>query len=131
MIVVAAVIVREGKVLACQRNGAGKFPLKWEFPGGKVQPDEAPGAALARELAEELNVAAKIGPQIFRARHKYCEMDETVELLFFRAEIESTEVENRIFNALKWIEPKNLSELDFLEADRTIIQKLASGEIRL
>ena len=131
MIVVAAVIVGEGKVLACQRNGAGKFPLKWEFPGGKVRPEEAPGAALARELAEELNVVAKIGPQIFRARHKYSEMTETVELLFFRAEIESGKLENRIFSDLKWLPPQDLPDLDFLEADRGFIQKLASGEIRL
>lgn len=131
MIVVAAVIMRDGQILVCQRSAAGKFPLKWEFAGGKVQPNETPEAALARELAEELNVAAKIGPRIFRARHKYSEMNEPVELLFLRAEIESGEVENRIFNALKWIEPQRLSELDFLEADRAFIQKLAREEIRL
>ena len=131
MIVVAAIIVRDGKILACQRNAAGKFPLKWEFPGGKVQPNETPQAALAREIAEELNVAAKIGSQIFRAHHKYAEMDEVVELLFFAAQIESGEVENRIFNALKWVEPNKLSELDFLDADRAIVQKLARGESSL
>lgn len=131
MIVVAAVIVRDRKILACQRSVAAKFPLKWEFPGGKVQPNETPEAALARELVEELNVAAKIGPHIFRTRHKYAEMNEPVELLFFAAEIVSGEVENRVFQALKWIEPKKLSELDFLEADRAFIQKLASGEIGL
>src|SRR5215472_1874998 len=123
--------MRDGKILACQRNAAGKFPLKWEFPGGKVQPNEAPQAALARELVEELNVCAKIGPQIFRTRHKYQEMKEPVELLFFRAEIESRDVENRIFNALKWIEPRRLSELDFLDADRAFVQKLAREEIGL
>jgi len=131
VIVVAAIIMRDGKILACQRNAAGKFPLKWEFPGGKVQPNEAPQAALARELVEELNVCAKIGPQIFRTRHKYQEMKEPVELLFFRAEIESRDVENRIFNALKWIEPRRLSELDFLDADRAFVQKLAREEIGL
>lgn len=123
--------MRDGKILACQRSAAGKFPLKWEFPGGKVQPNETSQEALARELAEELNVAAKIGPQIFRARHKYAEMSETVELLFFRAEIESDKLENRIFSDLKWLRPEDLADLDFLEADRGFIRKLASGEIRL
>ena len=131
MIVVAAVIERGGKILGCQRSASGKFPLKWEFPGGKVQPNEEPRVALERELIEELNVAAKIGPQIFHTRHKYAEMHEPVELLFFKAEIESGEIENRIFNALRWIEPGKLDELDFLEADCTFIQKLARGEIRL
>lgn len=123
--------MRDGKILACQRSAAGKFPLKWEFPGGKVQPNETSQEALARELAEELNVAAKIGPQIFRARHKYAEMSETVELLFFRAEIESDKLENRIFSDLKWLRPEDLADLDFLKADRGFIRKLASGEIRL
>jgi len=123
--------MRDGKILACQRNAAGKFPLKWEFPGGKVQPNEAPQAALARELTEELNISAVIGPQIFHTHHKYPEIKEPVELLFFRAEIESRDVENRIFNALKWIEPRRLSELDFLDADRAFVQKLAREEIGL
>ncbi|HXT85698.1 MAG TPA: (deoxy)nucleoside triphosphate pyrophosphohydrolase [Verrucomicrobiae bacterium] len=131
MIVVAAVVMRDGKILACQRSASGKFPLKWEFPGGKIQPNEVPQAALARELEEELNVAAKIGPQLFRTCHKYAEMNESVELFFFKAEIGPSEVENRIFNALKWIEPKKLSELDFLDADRAFIQKLAREEIGL
>lgn len=129
--VVAAVIVRDGKILACQRSAAGKFPLKWEFPGGKVQPNETPQAALARELAEELDVAAKIGPQIFHARHKYAEMSESVELLFFKTEIESAKIANRVFNEVKWLAPEGLPKLDFLEADFELVQKLARGEIRL
>ena len=131
MIVVAAIILHEGKILACQRSAAGKFPLKWEFPGGKVQPGETPEAALARELAEELNICATIGPQIYGARHKYAEMSEPVELLFFKAEIESGELENRVFNDVRWFAPEGLPKLDFLEADLELVQKLARGEVRL
>lgn len=131
MIVVAAVIVHGGKILACQRSAAGRFPLKWEFPGGKVQPNETPQEALARELAEELDVAAKIGPLIFHTRHKYAEMHESVELLFFRAEIESVEIASRVFNEVRWLPPEGLPKLDFLEADSELVQKLARGEIRL
>ncbi len=131
MIVVAAIIVRDGKLLACQRSAAGKFPLKWEFPGGKVQPNETPQEALARELEEELGVRARIGPEIFRARHKYAEMTEAVELLFFVAEIESGEIENRVFNDMRWLPPEDLPKLDFLEADFKLIEKIARGEISL
>jgi 8-oxo-dGTP diphosphatase len=131
VIVVAAIIVRDGNILACQRSAAGKFPLKWEFPGGKVQPNETPEVALARELTEELNIAATIGPQIFRTHHKYAEMDEAVELLFFKAEIDSDEIENRVFNDMRWLSPEGLPKLDFLTADFELVQKLARGEISL
>lgn len=131
MIVVAAVIVRDGRVLACQRSGAGKFPLKWEFPGGKIQSGETPENALERELREELGVAAKIGSEIFRARHKYPKMNESVELIFFRALLSSTQIENRVFNDVRWLPPKDLPDLDFLKADRELLRKLASGEISL
>jgi 8-oxo-dGTP diphosphatase len=129
MIVVAAVIARNGCVLACQRNGAGKFPLKWEFPGGKAHADETPQEALARELNEELGVAATIGAEIFRTSHKYDEMREAVELIFLEAHVGTGEINNRIFQEMKWVEPKKLSALDFLEADRELIRKLEAGEI--
>ena len=131
MIVVAAIISHDGKILACQRSAIGKFALKWEFPGGKVQPGEGPQAALIRELEEELNVCARIGPQIYSVRHKYTEMSEAVELLFFKAEIESGEIENRVFNDVRWLPAEDLPYLDFLEADLELVQKLARGEIRL
>ncbi|HEV2221981.1 MAG TPA: (deoxy)nucleoside triphosphate pyrophosphohydrolase [Candidatus Acidoferrales bacterium] len=131
MLVVAAVIVREGRVLTCQRSRSGKFPLKWEFPGGKVQSDESPEAALARELREELSVNASVGAEICRTRHKYPEMPSVVELIFFAATIDSGEVDNRVFEATAWVAPQKLPEMDFLDADRELISKLATGGIQL
>ena len=127
MAVAAAVITRDGRVLACQRNRSGKFPLKWEFPGGKVQTGETLQAALERELNEELGVSARIGIEIYRTRHKYAEMPEAVELIFFAARIETGEIENRIFERIAWVEPENLREMDFLEGDHEFVEKLASG----
>ncbi|MGB6485210.1 MAG: (deoxy)nucleoside triphosphate pyrophosphohydrolase [Candidatus Acidiferrales bacterium] len=131
MVVVAAIIARDGCVLACQRSRRSKFALKWEFPGGKVQPGETPQAALERELNEELGVRARIGEEIFRTEHKYAQMREAVQLLFFEARVESSEVENRIFEKIEWVEPEKLTEMDFLEADRELIEKLAAREIRM
>jgi 8-oxo-dGTP diphosphatase len=131
MVVVAAVIVRDGRVLACQRSRKGRFPLKWEFPGGKVQPGEMPEAALRRELNEELGVQAKIGAEILRTQHKYEQMREPVELIFFEASVERCEMENRVFEKIDWVEPERLREMDFLEADRELIEKLAGREIRI
>lgn len=126
MVVVAAVISRNGRILACQRNRKDSFALKWEFPGGKVRRGEPPKAALARELREELGVGAKIGEEIFRKRHKYEQMKDEVELIFYGAELESPSIENRVFEAIEWVEPAALRSKDFLEADRELIEKLAN-----
>ncbi|MFZ0639973.1 MAG: (deoxy)nucleoside triphosphate pyrophosphohydrolase [Candidatus Acidiferrales bacterium] len=129
MVVVAAIIVRAGRVLACQRSRKSKFALKWEFPGGKVQAGETPQAALERELDEELGMRAKIGEEVFRIEHKYAQMRGPVQLLFFKARIESGEIENRIFEKIEWVEREKLQEMDFLEADRELIDKLATRKI--
>ncbi|MGC1105082.1 MAG: (deoxy)nucleoside triphosphate pyrophosphohydrolase [Candidatus Acidiferrales bacterium] len=131
MVVVAAIIARDGRILACQRSRKSKFALKWEFPGGKVQPGETPQAALERELNEELGVRARIGEEVFRTEHKYEQMSERIALIFFEVHIESGALENRIFEKVEWVEPSKLGELDFLEADRELIEKLAAREIRI
>lgn len=129
--VVAALIESDGKLLACQRKRGGPFELLWEFPGGKVQAGEAPGAALARELDEELGVAAIMGREVYRTQHRYAEMKEPIELIFFTARVPVAEVRNLVFERIEWRDPRTLGELDFLPADRELIAKLASGAIRL
>lgn len=129
--VVAALIEWEGKLLACQRRRGGAFELMWEFPGGKVQPGESLEAALARELREELGVSARIGPEIHRARHQYAEMNEPIELVFFAAGVAPGEIRNLVFERIEWCEPPKLPELDFLPADRALIEMLAGGTLRL
>ena len=69
MIVVAAVIEQDGEILVCQRRRGSRHELKWEFPGGKVEPGEEPRAALIRELQEELKIDADIGPELNRYEH--------------------------------------------------------------
>src|SRR2546423_15133048 len=69
--VVAALILRDGKVLICQRTLHQPMALKWEFPGGKIEPGEQPKAALKRELEEELGINANIGQEVAHVRHQY------------------------------------------------------------
>src|SRR5437868_6209079 len=69
--VVAGLILREGRVLICQRTKYQPMPLKWEFPGGKIEQGEEPVSALERELEEELGIRAKIGPEVATIRHYY------------------------------------------------------------
>ncbi len=129
MQVVAALIEHEGKVLACQRRRGGAFEFLWEFPGGKKRPDETLQQALARELSEELGVTAKIGREIYRTQHRYAEMSEPIELIFFAASAPPVEIRNLIFERIEWRDPRSLRDLNFLPADRELIEKLASGEI--
>lgn len=129
--VVAAIIESNGRLLVCQRRRDAPFPLKWEFPGGKVKPGEIAEEALARELQEELGVAAAIGAEVYRTRHRYPEMPAELELTFFSATLENTAIRNLAFERILWLEPSQLARLDFLAADQDLIEKFASGALRL
>lgn len=127
--VVAALIWRDGKILVCQRTRHQPMPLKWEFPGGKIEEGEQPRDALRRELDEELGIAATIGDEVVRIQHKY-PAGNAVELRFFDVRDFAGELENRIFREIVWADPKTLPSYDFLEADLTLVKDLASGKIR-
>jgi 8-oxo-dGTP diphosphatase len=126
--VVAAVIVRAERILICQRTAQQPFPLQWEFPGGKVEKGEDFPAALARELYEELGIRATIGRQIATVRHDYAE-GLAVELHFFLVPHFEGELQNRIFNQLRWELSTGLDADSFLEADRAIVRSLKSPEL--
>src|SRR6185437_1948237 len=99
--VVAALIVREGKILVCQRTRHQTMPLKWEFPGGKIEQGEQPRDALVRELEEELGITAEIGDEVERMQHVYPN-GTAVELRFFVVQAYQGELENKIFKDLQW-----------------------------
>jgi 8-oxo-dGTP diphosphatase len=127
--VVAGLIEAEGKILVCQRRLGGAFELMWEFPGGKVRGEETPAAGLARELREELGVEAQVGAEIFRTQHRYAEMSEEMELIFFSVVVEAAAVRNIVFERMEWRGRDSLAELNFLPADREFVGKLARLEI--
>ena len=126
--VVAALIVKQGKVLVCQRTRHQTMPLKWEFPGGKIEEGEQPRSALRRELEEELGILATVGDEVRRIQHEYPNGGK-VELRFFTVREYQREIENRIFRDIQWAEPKDLPAYDFLEADLTLVQELAAGKL--
>ena len=126
--VVAGLIVKEGKVLVCQRTRHQTMPLKWEFPGGKIEEGEQPRYALRRELEEELGILATVGDEVRRIQHEYPN-GGMVELRFFIVREYQREIENRIFRDMQWAEPKDLPAYDFLEADLTLVKELAAGKL--
>jgi 8-oxo-dGTP diphosphatase len=126
--VAAAFIVRDSKILICQRTKHQPMPLKWEFPGGKIEEGEQPRDALRRELEEELGIDATIGDEIVRIRHTY-QNGGAVELRFFTVDAYKGEIENRIFKDVRWVDRAELPVFDFLEADAGLVTDIAAGKI--
>lgn len=132
LVVVAALIMHQHKLLVCQRRRNDSFPLKWEFPGGKLHPGESPQGALARELHEELGVDALIGAEVYRTRHRYAEHPGEIELVFFRAALRDADrIENLAFERFEWASLQVLPSYDFLPADRELVERLAHGDLKL
>lgn len=129
-LVAAALILRDDTVLICQRRADQPMALKWEFPGGKIEPGETAEQALARELDEELGIHAEIGACVVRIRHTY-RNGGAVDLQFFVVRTFHGEIENRIFNDFRWTSLKSLPTFDFLAADRGLIQDLADGKLEI
>lgn len=123
----AAILTNEsGEVLLCQRLPGGNFGLKWEFPGGKVEPGETARAALRRELEEELGIRCRPESRLLRARHRYSQGPEVV-LEFFRVRSYRGTLINRCFHDLRWVSPGALKRYDILEADVPVVRLLADG----
>jgi 8-oxo-dGTP diphosphatase len=126
--VVAALMIRDEEILCCQRTEYQALPLKWEFPGGKIEPGEDPPQALQRELDEELGIRAEIGSKVAQLQHHY-QNGNAVELHFFVVEQFEGELQNRIFREIRWVNRRELPMLDFLDADRTLVQEIAEGKL--
>jgi len=124
-VVVAAIIERDGKILICRRRADHAHPLKWEFPGGKVEPGESPADALRRELAEELAIAAQIGKEITRYEYTY-PGKQPILLIFYSVSAFDGEPINQIFAEITWDAAANLPHYDFLEGDTDFI-RIISG----
>jgi len=121
--VVAAVIERGGRILIGQRKNIGHHPLKWEFPGGKVEPGETPEAATIRELEEELAIRARVDGEIMRYQYQYPGRTPIL-LIFYRILDFDGEPENRDFEQIRWEVPERLGDYDFLEGDAEFIRSL-------
>ena len=128
LMVVAAVIESDGKVLIGQRRAKDRHALKWEFPGGKVEPHESPKDALRRELREELRIDADIGPEIVRYEFQYPKRSPIL-LIFHRVSAWRGEPSNGAFEQIRWEARERLPEYDFLDGDRDFIRRLARGQM--
>ncbi len=128
IVVVAALIERNGKILVGQRKKNDRHGLKWEFPGGKVENGESPHAALKRELREELGIEATIGAEVIRYEYSYGGKPP-IMLIFKRVREYTGEPFNYEFEQIRWIEPHEMPSFDFLDGDVDFVRRLARGEL--
>ena len=125
--VAIGLITRQGHLLICQRRMDGKSPLRWEFPGGKLETGEDGRTCLKRELQEELGIRAKIGEQIHCTTHDYSD-GFSFALTFFHVPSYEGELQNNVFQRITWACVGEISSYPFLEGDREFITRLTSGD---
>ena len=124
MIIVAAAIIRKDDlILLTRRLATVHLAGLWEFPGGKVEPEESLEAALRRELREELDIEANVLDEFYTTTHHY--PTKSVELHFFNCTIASGELRAIEVAEFRWVKSSELHAFEFPEADRELVDRLA------
>ena len=116
--VVAAIIKKNGSYFIAQRNKEKYMGLKWEFPGGKVDPGETLSEALSREIHEELNINIRVHEKL--AQEKYKDNEINIVLHYFLCSIIDGTIKLNEHEAMKWVEKKDFDKYDFVEGDGNI-----------
>ena len=116
--VVAAIIKKNGSYFIAQRNKEKYMGLKWEFPGGKVDPGETLSQALSREIHEELNINIRVHEKL--AQEKYKDNEINIVLHYFLCSIIDGTIKLNEHEAMKWVEKKDFNKYDFVAGDGNI-----------
>jgi mutator protein MutT len=124
--VVAAIIRDNDKILISQRSDNVHLPGLWEFPGGKVEPDESLQAALEREIREELGVRILVQEKFFTVEHNYA--SKSVRLHFFNCTIVEGEPQALEVADIRWVQPGELGQFEFPPADADLISILRHSD---
>lgn len=121
-ILVACAIIEDdfGGVLVAQRSGTMTLPLKWEFPGGKIEHGETEEETIIREILEELHVEISIISKLPQVIHHY--ENFSITLIPFICRIIKGEIKLTEHQAFRWLNPNNLLDLDWAEADIPVAQ---------
>src|SRR5690606_30988748 len=119
LIVTCAIIIRERKILICQRSSAMDLPLKWEFPGGKVEPDEDEEATVVREISEELHLDIEVVKRLEPVEHDYPTF--RIRLIPFAAIVVDGELLLEEHVDARWVTVSELDRYDWAPADVPIV----------
>jgi len=122
--VVAGIISHKGRILLCQRHrNSSRFPMKWEFPGGKVEDGETPEQAIVRELKEELGI--DVGDIQLINNYNFAYKDELpFQLYFFKILNYSGSITNVQFEDILWVKPETILDYDILDGDKAFAEEL-------
>lgn len=123
--VTCAIIQKEDKILICQRSEKMKLPLKWEFPGGKIEEGESKKECLKREIKEELNVDIDVLKELKTVKHHYS--DFSICLYPFLCQIESGILKASEHAQIKWVTKDELRPYDWAEADIPIVAEIETN----
>ncbi len=121
-LVTAALICNKNRILITQRPTNKLFPLKWEFPGGKIEPGETPEQCLIREVREELDLDIEVVEPFITVDHRYPQF--RISLLTFWCKIKGRKIKLLEHNAYRWVQVRELDSYDFVEADTTLVEKI-------
>lgn len=119
--VTCAIIIRDGLILTVQRSEEMKHPLKWEFPGGKVEVGESAETCIMRELKEELHIEVELLRKLSPVEFQYG--DKSIRLIPFEMLLLSDEIVLKEHSQLKWLNVTGLNDLDWLPADVLVIDQ--------
>ena len=124
MIKVAVGIITLGsQVLVCQRKKSSRYPLKWEFPGGKFEDGESAEQCLRRELREELSIDANVGGEFFHQEWLYPDSG-SFEVFYRLVPSFSGIIRNNVFEQIRWVHRAELTDIDMLDGNRDVVEKL-------
>jgi 8-oxo-dGTP diphosphatase len=131
MIKVAVGIITLGsQVLVCQRKRGSRYPLKWEFPGGKFENGESAEQCLRRELREELSIDASVGVEFFHQEWLYPDSGSFEVYYHFVPSYAGT-IRNNVFEQIRWVHSAELIGIDMLDGNKDVVVKLKSQNGKL
>lgn len=125
--VAAAILQQDGKFLVCQRKKGSRYELRWEFPGGKIEPDESVHECVVREVREELSIRIN-GVDKTEIEISQYDDGKTFEITYCYVSNFAGEPENNVFEQIRWVTPLELRALDILQGNKSIIQRLTTGK---
>lgn len=120
--VTAAIIERGSEILIAQRLKGSHMGLKWEFPGGKIEPGESPEECLMREIKEELDLDIRVGKRLMVVDHRYEKI--RVILHCYRCCYLGGEAKKKDCQDFRWVSGGDLKSFDFAEADLPVVRYL-------